>query len=322
MLPKWTSAPKASVWSLLAALLLPGLSRAETPQPARVDVLETPLIWQTDYDDAYRSAQEHHRLLLIYFQAAPQRSIDQTAAQPNSAPPTDPVLDTLAHLAADTAQQDKLKSFDFVRLPLDAATSTGKDRTVLLQHPAFAELRGGPGVAILDFAHVDQPYYALVVSALPLTTGKYYRFEPEHLPVLLDLPPGTLTHRTMIFAVRIHPEAPASTSGDDDPVLTDEAASHCEYQARVLVQGHQEWESRFHRIISRLLGRGRPGTPCEVVAESWPNQNLLDSCVDCVASWRQSPDHWSAVKAQHAGYSYDIHRGANGIWYATGIFAN
>ena len=282
-------------------------------------------------------------MLFIYFQpAAPgnrqglfpvSESVASSEAAKNGTVPLsaggspigsagDVVLDTLARIAADPAQQPKLKPFDFVRLPLNAATGEGKQCTILLEHDAFAELRGGPGVAIIDFAHADQPFYAYVVSALPLTPGKYYHFQPEHVSVLLDLPPGTITHRTMIFAVRIHPETPASTRGDDDPVLTDEAASHCEYQARIQVQGHQQWDSRFHRIISRLLGRGTPGTPCEVVAESWPDENLLDSCVDCVASWRQSPDHWSAVKAQHVGFGYDIQRGANGIWYATGIFAN
>ena len=140
--------------------------------------------------------------------------------------------------------------------------------------------------------------------------------------MLMDLPPGSVTQRTMVFAVRIHPEKPASTLGEADPVLYDEAASHSQYQAQIRVQGHQQWESRFHRIISRLFGRGTPGTPCEVVAESWPNENLVDSCVDCVASWRQSSGHWSAVRAQHASYGYDIQRGSNGIWYATGIFSN
>jgi len=92
------------------------------------------------------------------------------------------------------------------------------------------------------------------------------------------------------------------------------------------VQGHQQWESRFHRIISRLTGRGRgramSPAPIEVVAESWPNQNLVDSCVDCVDSWRHSSGHWAAVNGEHDSYGYDIQLGTNGIWYATGIFSN
>jgi len=60
----------------------------------------------------------------------------------------------------------------------------------------------------------------------------------------------------------------------------------------------------------------------EVVAESWPNQTMLDSCVDCVDSWRHSSGHWQGVRSPHRAYAYDIRRGSNGIWYATGLFAD
>jgi hypothetical protein len=58
----------------------------------------------------------------------------------------------------------------------------------------------------------------------------------------------------------------------------------------------------------------------EIVAESWPNESLVEACIDCVDSWRQSPGHWGAVRANHPLFGYDIKRGRNGIWYATGIF--
>src|SRR5690606_30181791 len=123
------------------------------------------------------------------------------------------------------------------------------------------------------------------------TPGKYYR--KEALSIILDLPPGTLTQRTMIYAVRIHPEAPASTQGQFHMALADEAKSHANYQASVQVQGHQSWESRFHRINAKLPSNVLAQ---EVVAESWPNETLVEACVECVNSWRQSPGHWSAVR--------------------------
>jgi hypothetical protein len=46
---------------------------------------------------------------------------------------------------------------------------------------------------------------------------------------------------------------------------------------------------------------------------------MIDSCVDCVDSWRQSPGHWGAVRARQSRFGYDIRRGRNGIWYGTGI---
>ena len=74
---------------------------------------------------------------------------------------------------------------------------------------------------------------------------------------------------------------------------------------------------RFHRINSKLSSNVLAQ---EVVAESWPNESLVEACVDCVHSWRQSPGHWGAVRRRHALFGYDIKRGRNGIWYATGIF--
>jgi hypothetical protein len=64
------------------------------------------------------------------------------------------------------------------------------------------------------------------------------------------------------------------------------------------------------------------GSASEVVAESWPNQTMIDSCLDCVDSWRHSSGHWGAVRRQHRFFAYDIRRGRNGIWYGTGIFAD
>ena len=121
----------------------------------------------------------------------------------------------------------------------------------------------------------------------------------------------------MIYAVRIHPEAPASTQGIFHLALAEEAKSHAHHQASIQVQGHHSWDSRFHRINSKLPGNVLAQ---EVVAESWPNETLVEACVECVNSWRQSPGHWSAVRARHPLFGYDIKRGRNGIWYATGIF--
>lgn len=183
----------------------------------------------------------------------------------------------------------------------------------LVADPSLVEMRRGPGVFVVDHAH---PRYAgRIVSILPRTPGKYYRFSTAHLDELAALPEGSLTQRSLILAVRIHPENPQSTYGSCDPALCAEAASHSAHQARIRRQGHHGWNERSQRIAGRL-----GGSASEVCAESWENQDLLDSCVDCVASWRQSPGHWNAVRSPQAAYGYDIRRGGNGIWYATGVF--
>jgi len=183
----------------------------------------------------------------------------------------------------------------------------------LVGDPSLAEMRRGPGVFVVD--HTGGAYDGRIVSILPRTPGKYYRFSTSHVDQLASLPTGSLTQRSMILAVRIHPENPQSTFGSCDPSLCQECAAHSAHQARIRRQGHHGWDVRSQRIASRA------GSASEVCAESWENQDLLDSCVDCVASWRQSPGHWNGVRSPHAAYGYDIRRGGNGIWYATGIFA-
>jgi hypothetical protein len=258
------------------------------------------LVWLNDYGKAYTKAHREGRMLLVNFTAAGhpyQQQFEQTLAERKDL-------------------RDLLAPFVLVSLPTDAQVQLQGHSQRLLSHPAFAEMHQQPGIAIVDLAHREQRYYGRTVSAFPFSQGKYYQWNIHHLPVILTLPPGTLTQRTMVWAVRTHPERPASTNGMMDPVLAAAASSHSAHQAQIGLQGHHRWESRFHRL-RRLLGGG---LPVEVVAESWPGQTLADSCIDCVASWRQSSGHWNAVRNWQSGYGYDIRRGSNGIWYATGIF--
>jgi hypothetical protein len=179
----------------------------------------------------------------------------------------------------------------------------------LVGDPGLKEMRRGPGIFVVDYAHGGVT--GRIVSILPRTPGKYYRFSPSHIDALASLPAGTLTQRSMILAVRLHPENPQSTRGTCDPTLCREAAAHSAHQARIRTQGHHDWQTRSQRIAAGRGGGAAGGAP---------SQDLLDSCVDCVASWRQSSGHWNAVRSPQAAYGYDIRRGSNGIWYATGIF--
>jgi hypothetical protein len=254
----------------------------------------------TDYQKAMSEAAQSRKLLFIYFYDP-----KMTAARK--------AFETLT--LAQLEIREKLSRFVIVTLPTDARITMEGKSIVLLEHAAFAEMLSRPGVAMIDLSHERAEYYGHVVSTFPFTPGKYYR--KEALSIVLDLPPGTLTQRTMIYAVRIHPESPASTQGQFHNVLASEARSHADYQAAIQVQGHHSWDSRFHRINSKLPG---DVLAQEVVAESWPNESLVEACVDCVDSWRQSPGHWGAVRSRHPLFGYDIKRGRNGIWYATGIF--
>ena len=157
----------------------------------------------------------------------------------------------------DRSLQRRLRSMVLVRLPRDYESKAADYDGPLVNHSAFAHLSGRTGIAIVDLKHPGTPHYGKVVTALPFSSGKYYRWRTSHLTVALGLPPGTITQRTMIWAVRIHPESPASTAGRCHRALAEAAKKHSEYQARIQVQGHQSWESRYHQVRSGAM----PTTP-------------------------------------------------------------
>ena len=270
---------------------------ATIKRPSKITVAG--LEWRTNYDSAYRAAKKKKRMLLINIASdcPQQQSAEKYMDQEN--------------------MHDRLVRVVRLRLPADAEISVNGKSQKLLSFPAFAELQGGPGFVLIDLQHVGAPYYGTPVNVLPFASGKYYHWRDSHLHVMLDLPAGSLTQRTMIWAVRIHPEGPASTYGMHHPTLASGAASHSNYQASIGVQGPQNIESRYGQL-SGAAG----GAVSEVVAESWPDQNLIDSCIDCVDSWRHSPGHWRGVAGRHRAFGFDIRRGRNGIWYGTGIFAD
>ena len=313
-----------SLWMTSVGTLcfcLPGFLIADEPQPTKVADSPAPahvakVPWYTDYYEAMKAAQISEQMLLVVFQDARH---------------TDTYDEYLASLEADAKFAKAAENFVFCKLPLDyrvRLTPTAQEEAdaaaqskeaehkeiTLLDHPAFAEMHGRAGFVMIDYLHTKSKQYGRVVNLYPFKS----RFLPvEKLLVMMNLPEGSLTQRTMIFAVLTHPEKPASVQGKFLPELAEETESHSQHQANIRVQGHHQWESRFHRINARL-GNGLLAQ--EVVAESWPGQDLVDAAEEAVHSWRQSPGHWSAVRSRQHAFGYDIKRGLNGIWYATGIF--
>jgi hypothetical protein len=273
---------------------------AKTEKKSTVTV--SGLEWRTDYNKAYQAAKRSKRMLLINLTSTSTNNIQSSVEK---------------YIATSAAVQKKLQNVERLRLPVDAEITVDGKPQRLLSFAAFSHLHGGPGFVLLDLKNEGTVHYGHAVNVLPYSSGKYYHWQNNSLGVILDLPPGTLTQRTMIWAVITHPEAPQSTYGAHHPTLANGAASHSSYQASIGQQGHQNFGSRFNQLS------GATGGPVsEVVAESWPGQNMIDSCIDCVRSWRGSSGHWRGVSGRHRAFGYDIRRGRNGIWYGTGIFAD
>src|SRR5262245_30121781 len=258
--------------------------------------------WTTDYHEGLDQAERRGVQVLIWFYDANRDGENERFAN-----------DVFGHPEISDVIGER---FVAIKLPRDAKTTSGGEEIRLLEHSAFDEMQGSAGLAIVDMCEPGGPLFRHVVSVYPFKKGP---ISAEKLAVMLELPRGTLTQRTLIFAVRTHAESPASTTGALSPILVRETESHARHQARITLQGHHNWNTRFQSINAQLPG-GLLAR--EVCAESWPGQDLLDAANECVHSWRQSPGHWSAVSGRHPLFGYDMQRGVNGVWYATGIFAD
>ena len=279
------------VVSIVAVLSSPALAEQDgSPRVA----------WHDDYAKAMAEAEDQNKMLLVYFCGG-------CTAEP------------CARFKAETLEAphvcERLQEYVCVQVPLDTTITVDGKPVKLLEHDAFREMLGRPGIAIVDYRSEDANLRGAVVSTFPITQRLWYT--PEQMTVILQLPPGTLTQRTLIYAVRIHPEHPASADSEPSNYLFDEAQSHSQHQADIRLQGLHQWGSRFQRIVSRLSG-GLSAR--EVCAESWPGESLVEAAIECVRCWRLSDGHWNAVRSSNRYFGYDMKRGNNGIWYATGIF--
>ncbi len=269
------------------------------PPPRRPPQVDVP--WHEHYARALHRAQVQRKMLFVFFYDPEQGSVSEyfcTQVVPKALTP------------------ELVQQYVWVRVPVRHQKNATVEEA-LVDREQFRFMYGRPGVAVVDCQHEGKPYFGQVVSCFPFPRGG--TLSVRQLRVVLELPPGTLTQRTMIYAVRVHPDRPASTQGTPSPVLMKEAQRHSQRQARLQLQGHHDWEQRFHRINAQL----GQGLVCqEVVAESWAGMELVEAALDCVRAWRQSPGHWEAVRRRHRFYGYDIQRGKNGVWYATGLFAD
>ncbi|MEK6238156.1 MAG: hypothetical protein N2C14_25870 [Planctomycetales bacterium] len=299
MMMIWSNTRFAAV--LLCCCPVAFVSAQDEAPEAPVEKIE-PLPWRTDYLEALSEARDENKLLFLFFHHGPE---DRSRR----------AFETLT--LVDSHVRELLRDFVVAKTPVDAKINVDGEEIPLLQHKAFQAMQGRQGIAIVDMKHEGTEYYGRMVSAFPFSPGHYYSAAPTR--VILELPAGTLTQRTMVYAVRTHPETPASTNGNWNSFLAGQAQEHSNHQAQTRIQGHQGFMERFHRIQANL--RGGPSAS-EVVAESWEGQTLVEAAKECVRSWRQSPSHWGAVRSFQEYFGYDMKKGPDGVWYATGIFAN
>lgn len=108
-------------------------------------------------------------------------------------------------------------------------------------------------------------------------------------------------------------------TGQPHPDLQLAAEAHALYMARHGIQGHQGWDGRLATLVRKVLGYRNFR---EVANESWPGQSQEEAAKEMYKSWKTSAGHWASVNGRCAHYGYAMVRGANGTWYACGIFCD
>lgn len=258
--------------------------------------------WQTDYHQACQIAKKEKKDLFICF-----RDGDRT----------DEILRA-------PELREGLARHVCLRVPTDYKFE-GKR---LLDYPALTDMLGKPGFVVVSLHDEKLPFHYEVISAHPLV-GSRYRWVPEYgtsqVKLILDLPRTcSLTQRSMIYAIQVHPERPQSVLCECHRSFMDHARRHSLRQASMRHQHHADIIAASNRFQAEA-GIGIGGAS-EVVAESWGmvvgGENVLEASFSCIDAWRHSPGHWGAVSRNHRYFGYDIARGSNGTWYATGIFAD
>jgi len=273
------------------------------------------ILWETDYEYALETARTSSRKLLIYLYADGESEIPEELA---ALPMVSASRKFDAVVLDDGFVRSGLCWYVLLKLPMDTKI-IDKDGTEMSIYslPGFGHMIGHPGLVVIDFESRDKPHYGEVVGILPFLRG--VPPTAAQTETFLELPPGTLTQRTLIYAVRIHPDRPQSASGEPAPAVMQAATEHAMFQAERGILSHHNFGARSYQV-KMVLGEG--GMPSEICAQSQSGVGLFEGAISCMRAWRHSSGHWSIAKKYHRYYGYDMVRGKNGAWYAVGFFIN
>jgi hypothetical protein len=260
------------------------------------------LEWQTDYSSAYRQAREEQKMLLIFFRdEASPRIADIYERDVLSA---DELKAHLANVVRVVLPTDAIRPF---RIP-------EKPDLKVLEHSSFKYMYGRQGIAMIDLTDPDSELHGLVVSAHPFTPGKHYTVRATK--IVLGLPRGTVTQRALIYAVRLHPAAPVSTTEGQCHGYLCKLARHSSHLMMTYGSvGHHDWGTRYNDIA---VATGK--SAMEVAAMSG-NRSLIDAALELVDQWYGSPAHWQIMSSPASIFGYDLVHDSAGNWWGTGLFA-
>ena len=272
-----------------------------------------PIHWETDYKYAMRKAEDLARFLLIYLYADGDQDLPETSAY---LPVVPACMEFETVVLEDDSVRSGLNRYVLLKMPMDAKVPDMDGGTQSLYSlPGFEHMLELPGLVVLDFSSRNMPFFGEVVGILPFMRGECPT--TKQATVFLNLPPGTLTQRTLTYAVRIHPDQPLSSDGEPLPIVVWETTAHALYQAERGIISHINFGTRSAKIKEMLGGEGKPA---EICAMSQSGISLFEGALSCMRLWRYSSRHWAIAKKEHTYYGYDMALGRSGAWHGVGYF--
>ena len=260
------------------------------------------LDWHVDYAAAYKQAREERKMLFIVFRDDERPRIADTYEK------------TVLSASELTKELDGVVR---LVLPLGAMRPEADpeaERQTLLSHDSFKFMLSRQGIAMIDLTDPESNLHGQVVSAHPFTPGLHYTIRSTR--IVLNLPKASVTQRALIYAVRLHPAAPISTTdGKCHGYLCKAARDSSQLMANYGSVGHHDWGTRYNDIS---VNTGR--SAMEVAAMSG-NQNLIAAAMEIVDQWYGSPSHWGILSTPAAYFGYDLVRDGSGNWWGTGLVA-
>ena len=188
---------------------------------------------------------------------------------------------------------------------------------------AFSPLSTRNGVVILDYTgEKGDGTYGKVVSVMPA-----HKVNKTNIQTLLERPKGTLTQRTMTWAVRVHPQNPQSTEGQAGQALLDHAQRWARKMATESATTRRPYYSgSMLQTPAQVHSTNYPGS-AEVLSTTWMGQGpeVTDAATELVGTWHdayngQNAGHWGFVLRRWSSYGYDMgYDAVNRMWYACGV---
>ncbi len=261
------------------------------------------LDWHTDYSAAYRQARDEKKMLFACFRDESQPQLADIYERDVLA--SEELLEPLSKVVRVVLPLDAKRPFRVPEMP----------DLKMLNHSSFKYMYNRQGLAVIDLTDSDSDLYGHVVSAHPFTPGKHYTIRSTK--IVLGLPKGSVTQRALIYAVRLHPAAPVSTTdGQCHGYLCKQARQSSKLMADYGSVGHHDWGTRYGEIAAQT------GKSAMEVAAMAGNRGLIEAAVEVVDQWYGSPAHWGIMSAPASIFGYDLVRDSAGNWWGTGLFAN